>query len=140
MVCELRQPPAHTEHREHGTGTGIPPRPPALVALSVACVEQLRVDVVQIGRRHDEVGELGAQRAVRIPIAHPAGAPVDRHDALDARPGVQLGTRGLGQTHEALHDGREAAHRIQHALVDVEVAHEVVHARHPQGPPRNTAG
>ena len=130
VVGEPGNVPAHAEHREDRTGTRGPSFPPRFGIRLRVQGEQLGLGVVQVGGRHDPVGCGAMQRPGGVDVAHARdrGRRIARHlDGLDSCLRHQLDARGRGDPGDPGHEVTEPALRVEHALLEVHVAHEVVH-------------
>ena len=126
---ELGQLAANAEHDEHGAGSWVGPSPRGIRSTARGGRQQLGLGVVQIGRRDDEVGVDLVTRAVGVEIAD-APCAIVAHDDV-GHPGArdESAHRPLGEVGDAVDHLAEAALRVQHSVVEVEVAHQVVQAR-----------
>ena len=94
--------------------------------------QQLRLGVVQVGRAHHDVraDRRAAGRPVRVRHAgDPRGRAVGRRMRRPRRSGSSARPPRRPARRCASIDPGEAAPRVQHAVGEVEVAHQVVHAR-----------
>lgn len=96
---------------------------------SVPRRQQVGLGVVQVGRTDDEVGRGRDRVAVGRRVVHARHRAVLDDDPVDRGPGHD--PRALGRCHplDRVDHRADAALRVQDAVGEVEVAHQVVHAR-----------
>lgn len=81
MVRQSRQLPRDPQHDQHGTRSGIGLLPHALRIAAVARRQQLRLRMVQVGRRDDDLNVFEVRLARGIPPVHAPAPPVRHGDA-----------------------------------------------------------
>lgn len=101
--------------------------------LAMFRTEQLHLDVVAIGGSHDDVCVDAFLGSVVAGHGHASRAAILDDDSRDSRTGDQACSRRLGKGRDAVDDSGESALRVEHAVVHIEVTHQVVHARYLQG-------
>ena len=133
VVRQLRQLAADAEHDEHGAGSGVGALPRGIGSTARRGRQQLGLGVMQIGRRHHDVGVDLVRRAVGVEIADAPCAIVAHDDVGDPGARDEPCTGLLGEAGDAVDHLAESALRVQHPVVEVEVAHQVIQARRREG-------
>ena len=85
--------------------------------------------MVQVGGRDDDVGVGEEHLALRPAVLDALDGLVAHEDLLDGRVGDDRHALLAREGGDALDDAGEAADRVEHAVLEIEVAHQVVHAR-----------
>ena len=134
VVLELRHLALDPQVYEKSTRAGGALVPVLLRVRLQLARKQGRLGVVQVGRRHDDVGVEPLGRAGSIRIFHARRtAVVGNEDACHPSIRDDLHPLGPRQLVDTLDKGGQPAHRVEHAVGQVEVAHEVIHARGDEG-------
>ena len=131
--AQLGQLAADAQHDEHGAGSGVGAPPRGIGSTARRGRQQLGLGVVQIGRRHDDVGVDLVRRAVGVEVADAPCAIVAHDDVGDPGARDEPCTGPLGEAGDAVDHLAESALRVQHPVVEVEVAHQVIQARRREG-------
>ncbi len=127
-MSEFGQLPLHAEIQQQGARAGNALLPVRGREALVLFTEQPRLGVVQVGRRDDEVAVKKLDVAVVVDVLDARCGVALNHDAADGCAGHDLHALCPREVGDALDHAVETADRIQHAVREVEVTHEVVHA------------
>ena len=129
VVLQLRQLALDTQVQQQRAGTGGLGVPVLLRVGLLLRLEQLGLAVVQVGGRDHDVGVGELDLPMLVEVLDAGRLAVLHDDARDLGAGDDRRALGTSEVGDRLDHAGEPADRVQHSVGQVEVAHEVVHAR-----------